>query len=147
MLANFDYPVDDPAFVADVEPGGRQLLDRDPGLARRSRCCAAAARSPSRRRCSACPRDLGGPLLRRHPAGARRRASARRPYVPNSPSGGALPFSPNAGSTHYYGVGAYCRPLEDARRAEVRFATECLAFANVPKPETLRTAPGGTRRA
>ncbi|PZM09660.1 glycoside hydrolase family 2 protein [Rhizobium tubonense] len=137
MLANFDYPKTDKAFQAHVETEVRQFLGEtrlSPSLAV---VCggsemyqqAAMFGLPERYWTSLITEDII--------PGIASQFRVDVPYVVNSPSGGAMPFAPNAGVTHYYGVGAYMRPLDDARRAEVRFAAESLAFAHVPQDRTL----------
>lgn len=65
------------------------------------------------------------------------------PWVTNSPIGGTMATEPGTGIAHYYGVGAYFRPLSDVRRTGVRFAAECLSYATPPEPQTVDEAFGG----
>ena len=137
MFANYDYPVGDPAFVAHVEREARQFLASVQGSPSLAVLCGGSE-IHQQAAMMGLPAGTWQGLLTE--VILPRVCSALRPdvpYVANSPCGGAMPFSPNVGVTHYYGVGAYCRPLEDARRANVRFAAECLAFAHVPQQETL----------
>ncbi len=68
-------------------------------------------------------------------------------YLSSNPTGGALPLQMDVGVSQYFGVGGYLRPIDDARRAGVRFAAECLAFATPPEPATVEEACGGAWRA
>ncbi|MBY0610820.1 MAG: glycoside hydrolase family 2 protein [Beijerinckiaceae bacterium] len=133
MFANFDYPATNEGFVDLVRQEAAQFL----ALTRTNPCLAILCGGSEVYQQAAM---LGLPekawqnpiFTELLPAlCAERRPDT--PYVENSPSGGALPFFSDRGVAHYYGVGAYLRPLDDARRANVRFAAECLAFANVPE--------------
>ncbi|MDH6242415.1 hypothetical protein [Mycobacterium sp. OTB74] len=63
------------------------------------------------------------------------------PYVRASPAppAGARDFAirPDTGNAHWFGVGGYMRSVSDVRSAGVRFAAECLAFANPPSPAAV----------
>ncbi|PLP59853.1 beta-mannosidase [Mesorhizobium loti] len=137
MFANFDYPIGDADFAASVRMEAEQFLhgiSASPSLAV---LCGGSEMAQQAAMLGLPPASWSGPLTDELLPGIAAAIRPDIPYVPNSPSGGAMPFSPNEGVTHYYGVGAYCRPLEDARRAGVRFAAEGLAFANVPEQALL----------
>jgi len=132
MFANMDYPVADPAFRAGVEAEASQFLRRTRPHPSLAVLCGGSEVAQQVSMMGLPPALWTGPLYEEILPAA---VAALRPdvaYVPHSPTGGDLPFFTHTGISHYYGVGAYLRPLEDARRANVRFTSECLAFANLP---------------
>ena len=137
MFANMDYPADDAAFVASVEAEARQFLRRTQRSPSLGLLCGNSEVEQQ-----AAMLGLEQPLWRNRLFGEVLPAIGRAlrpdvPYWPSSPAGGVLPFQVDSGASHYFGVGAYLQPLTDARRSGVRFTSECLAFANVPEPESL----------
>ena len=144
MFANMDYPEDDAGFAGRAELEVRQLLARLQGRPSVAVICGNSEGEQQAAMWGA-PRERWSPPLF-HERFARLVAHDLEgvPYWPSSAHGGAFPHQGNVGTTSYYGVGAYLRPLEDARRAEVRFASECLAFANIPESATLQRMPGGS---
>ncbi len=132
MFANLDYPLADDGFRETVEREAADVVGR---LAGRPSVAVLCGNSEVEQQAAMLGLDpalgrgeLFGELL---PAAAEAGGSDAV-YLPSAPCGGELPFRTDRGVANYFGVGAYLRPLTDARRAAVRFASECLAFANVP---------------
>ncbi|MBL0370534.1 glycoside hydrolase family 2 protein [Rhizobium sp. KVB221] len=139
MFANFDYPASNADWVELVEREASDLLKSIQGSPSLTVLCGGSEIYQQAAMLGMPKKFWTGPLTEEILPAI---YDSYRPdviYIPNSPFGGAMPFSPNQSVTHYYGVGAYCRPLDDARRANVRFAAESLAFAHVPEQVTLDT--------
>ena len=136
MFAALDYPGDDPAFAAAATLEAAQVagaLQASPSLAvlcggtetlhQQALLCGPG--EPSR-----------GRLFEEQLRGACAALCPEVPWVSNSPGDGpGAPWEADGGISHYYGVGPYRRPVEDARRSDVRFAAEALGFGNVPEPD------------
>lgn len=137
MFANFDYPDSDPGFMDDVRIEASQFLTRTQCSPCITIVCGGSEVSQQAAMLGLPKEAWTSKLFAELLPDVCRSLRSDVPYVPNSPSGGDLPFIANAGVAHYYGVGAYQRSLDDVRRAAVRFASECLAFANVPETATL----------
>jgi len=146
MFANFDYPVADPDFLIHVKSEVEQFLAATGASPSLAVLCGGSEIYQQGAMLGMPERIWKGPLCEDVLPALAAEYRPDLPYVANSPSGGALPFYPNAGVAHYYGVGAYKQPLEDARRANVRFAAECLAFSNLSDAETLAGGEAGIPR-
>ena len=121
MFANMDYP-DDAGFSALVDVEVNQALAR---LQARPSLAVLCGSSEGEQQAAmwGAPRELWAAPLFHQALPARARGFCPDvAYWPSSAHGGAFPHQPSAGTTSYYGVGAYLRPLEDARLSEVRFA-------------------------
>jgi beta-mannosidase len=132
MFANVDYPVGDPEFASVVAAEAAAVLER---LGGRPSLAVVCGNSEVEQQ----PAMLGlDPALGRDPLWDETlsrlvaEAGVDCAYIRSTPSGGDLPFHVDRGVGHYFGVSGYMRPSCDARAANVRFASECLAFANVP---------------
>ncbi len=146
-FANMDYPVEDATFAANIEAEAREQLAR---LASHPSLAVLCGNSEVEQQ--ATMRGAPRPAWRNRWFGERLPAlcaeySPGTAYVPSTPSGGALPFHVREGVAHYYGVGAYLRSPHDLRKDDVKFASECLAFANVPEPETVGALLSGAAPA
>ena len=134
MFATFDYPLADDDFRASVEAEVRDQVSR-----LKDHPCVVVV-------CGSAEHEQQAAMfgIRPDTGYAGELAAFLRPvvestgidavWVDSSPSGGDLPIRVDTGVAQYFGVGAYLRDLPDARHSGVRFASECLAFANLPDP-------------
>jgi beta-mannosidase len=137
MFANLDYPVADDAFRSSIAREAAEFVSRvqtSPSLA----VLCGNSEVSQQAAMLGLPRELwSNPFFDRDLPAIVRDSRPDVSYWPSTPSGGTLPFNVRAGVSHYYGVGAYRRALEDARRCGVRFTAECLAFSHVPEDATI----------
>ena len=147
MFANMDYPVDDSSFAENIESEAVYQLRR---LSSHPSIIVYCGNSEVEQQAAmlGIPRDrwtnswFGKQLevlcAEYHPGTA---------YITSTPTGGVLPFHPNSGISHYYGVGAYLRSPAELRQASVKFTPECLGFANIPEPDIVNEITAGASPA
>lgn len=137
MFASMEYPFCDPAFFENVRREAECQLPRLAAHACMAVYCGGSE-IEQQAAMSGAPKEIWrNRLFKEDLPGWCREFHPDIPFVPSTPFGGALPFHTNFGTSHYYGVGAYMRPLADARASDVKFATECLAFSNIPEDRAL----------
>ena len=145
MFANMDYPFAAPDFHAEVA----REVDHQLGRLQRHPCLAVYCGGSEIEQQAAMlglpASEWSGPFFAEELPALCAARHPGIPYFPSTPTEGVLPFHPSAGLAHYYGVGAYRRPLADARLARVRFTPECLGFSNVPDEEGVEDVFGGAR--
>ncbi|MCH9695845.1 MAG: glycoside hydrolase family 2 protein [Gammaproteobacteria bacterium] len=138
MFANMDYPIDDEDFSTLVEQEIEQQSRRLSAFASVVAYCGNSEVEQQAAMFGQTADVWSSPLFYKTIPEILAATAGDTPYFPSSPTGGALPFHNRSGISHYFGVGAYKRPLADAATAGVLFTTECLGFSNIPSQEARR---------
>lgn len=140
MFASMDYP-DEADFNASVQREAGQQLVRWQTCPALTVLCGNSEVEQQAAMWGAPQEFWTPPLFHTLLADIAKQICPDVPYWPSSAHGGTFPHQSDVGTTSYYGVSAYLHPLEDARRSQVAFATECLAFANVPETHNIQKIP------
>jgi beta-mannosidase len=146
MFANLDYPITDEHFRALVTQELTSVLAATGARPSLAILCGNSEVEQQVAMMGLDPELGRGELFGELCPKLVRESNVDAAYVPSAPCGGELPFRVDRGIGTFYGVGCYRLPLEDVRRAGVRFAAECLAFSHVPPDTTIEAmlpqAPG-----
>ena len=143
MFANMDYPFEDEDFLKNVSLEAKQQLSR-----LSSHACIAAYCGNSEVSQQVSMLGMGSELAedRFYTDTLANLCEEIHPgayYLPTTPFGGAMPFHLDSGVSHYFGVGAYQRPLSELRSHNVKFASESLGFSNIPVTSTRHKVTNG----
>ena len=146
MFTTFDYPLADPGFVEQVTHEVRAQAIR---LAQHPSTAVVCGGAEHEQQASMFGVATGSGAARELPDLLRPLVAATgvdAVWVDGSPTGGDPVTRVDTGVAQYFGVGAYLRDLPDVRHSRVRFAAECLAFANLPAAGSPADVLGGVPR-
>lgn len=151
MFANFDYPFADAEFRALVGREVEALIDVIGGRPS-SFCVCGGSEIEQQAAMFGLDPSLGRPpFFGEELPALLEEAEVDALYVPSAPCGADRPMLAEQGVSNWFAVGGYRRPFADIRPAGVRFASECLALANigddVPRPDDPRWKDGVPRDA
>ncbi len=143
MFASMDYPAQDAQFLESVREEATQQLQRWAPHPCVAVICGNSEVAQQAAMWGTARENWTPPLFEDFLRGLVTEHCPALPYWPSSACGGDFPHEVRTGTASYYGVGAYLRPLDDLRRSGLKFATECLAFANIPEASSIERMPGG----
>jgi len=143
MFANMDYPINDTQFADSVDTEIRQTITRLKQHVCISLYCGNSEVEQQATMLGLSAEESKNTLFTEKIPTLCADIHPDIPYITSTPTGDILPFHTNKNVTHYYGVGAYRRPVTELRQHDVKFTPECLGFSNVPITKTRNQVLNG----
>ncbi|WP_075186295.1 glycosyl hydrolase 2 galactose-binding domain-containing protein [Teredinibacter haidensis] len=137
MFANMDYPVEDQQFRENIREEVRHQVRRLSEYCCITIFCGNSEVEQQAAMMGCDPDEWRNEFFACDLAEICKESIPNAGYFPSSPCYGDLPFQPDVGLAHYFGVGAYLRELDDIWVSDIKFSPECLGFSNIPDERTL----------